>query len=79
MAKKIDTSFEAALKDSEIALEEFAVAIEKISNGMDALLSSRLKYSTILMLIARASGVNQAMVERVLLAIPELRKKFLKP
>lgn len=79
MAKQVNVPLEESLKEAGIVLADFAQAVVKISVGMEAFLKSPLKFSTVVMLVARASNVNQGDVERVLLALPDLKKRYLKP
>ena len=56
-----------------------ADAIERIDTAMKQVLSSRLKYKTLLVLLAHSSGLTQGNVEKVLDALDTLRKDYLKP
>jgi hypothetical protein len=59
-------------------LEEISTAIAKISRGMDALNGSRMRPKTILLLVSHFSGVSQTDVNKVLEALTNLEKKYLK-
>ncbi len=58
--------------------EELATAVSKIARGMEILSESRLKESTIIMLVAKSSGVNQYDTQKILNALKELENYYLK-
>lgn len=67
------------LEGLEMTLEEFACGVVKISSAVEVLSKSRLNWSTIVMLVAKASSMPQGDVNKVLEALPSLEEKFLKP
>ena len=73
--KKSEETFPAGIGENA---EEIATAIAKISRGMEVLNESRLKPRAILMLIARSANVPMDTVSRVLEAMTELEKTYLK-
>ncbi len=80
MAKKvIPPTLQETLEQLGMSMEEFATGVAKISRGMTILSETRLTHDTIVMLVAKAANVRQGDVERVLLALPNLESKFLKP
>lgn len=58
--------------------EELATAVSKISRGMEALTASRLKRKAVLLLISHSSKVPQRDVDRVLQALSDLERDYLK-
>ncbi len=58
--------------------EELATAVAKISRAMVVLSESRLRESTIVMLVAKASGINQNDTQRVLNGLKDLESYYLK-
>lgn len=58
--------------------EEISMAIAKIARGMEVLGQSRLRRSTILLLLSHSSKVSQRDCDSVLQALSELEKKYLK-
>lgn len=62
-----------------IPAEEIAAAIVQISEGMKRLGASRLNRKAILLLVSHASGIGQRDVERVIFAVDQLDKVYLKP
>lgn len=61
------------------APEQFAEEISKISDAVNKLLATRLKFDTIVLLVSHASKVGKRDVEAVLLAAANLEKNYLKP
>jgi hypothetical protein len=59
--------------------EELADAIVKIAKTFEGLLSSRLKESTLLLLVSTASGVNKTDCKKVIEACRNLATKYLEP
>lgn len=58
--------------------EAFAQNIQAISDGMQALLSSRLRKRAIVLLLNDSCGVSMANIVKVLDALPELSKTYLR-
>lgn len=58
--------------------EDIATAVAKISRGMEVLNNSRLKPKAILLLISHSSKVPQGTVSKVLQAMTDLERDYLK-
>jgi len=65
-------------KEIEIALEDIAEAIIKISRLGEAIEKSRLNQRAIILLIQNITKVNRNDIKYVLNALPQLEKTFLK-
>lgn len=64
---------------NEVPVEILAKEIEKLATAAEALTKSRLKFSTIVYLVSKSSGVGIRDTENVLLAVRDLAKDYLKP
>jgi hypothetical protein len=62
----------------EIPIEEIAESIQKLSDGMKVLNSSRLKQETIVLLLHHVTKVRKSDINDILNALPELERTFLK-
>jgi hypothetical protein len=78
MPKEKTQKLEERLEEAGMTLEELAVAIEKVSNGVEVLFNSRITYDTLVMLISRSSKVSQKDVKAVLDCLPQLKREYLK-
>lgn len=72
--KKKDTFPERIEEDAE----SLAVAVAKVSRGMEVLTGSRLKRKAILLLLSHSSKIPQRDVDRVLQALSDLERDYLK-
>ncbi len=64
---------------NEVPVEILANEIQKIAAAAATLIKSRLKFSTIVFLVAKSAGVGIRDTENVLLAAKDLAKVYLKP
>lgn len=63
----------------EVPVDVLATDIQKIASAVEILSSSRLKWSTVVYLIARSAGVGLKDTGAVLMAAKNLAKEYLKP
>jgi hypothetical protein len=75
MVTKTETPEEK--KERETA-ENIAESLEKLSRSVEALLKGPLNRKALHILLAAASGMSRSEVERVLTALENLRKDYLK-
>lgn len=78
--ENVTVKHKAGTEDKDLIPVEIIVdSIVAIGKGMKQLQSSRLKESSVITLIVRASGVGRGDVEKVLGHLADIENLFLKP
>lgn len=78
MPRKTKAQTNVIHDEVEIPTEILAQAIVDLSAAGRALLNSRLKKRTLMLLLKDASGVSLHQIEKILDALPQLEKEYLK-